>query len=183
MGKLRRGAGRVPAGAGPGHSTCPRLAAPSPGTGRGVPAPAMAHAPSPPPQVMVSDGGRSPGKPGRAVAQGLSPGPALPGAPVGGGEVGVGTRCWLVAAAALPAPRGPVDDDEAQAHDHEEHPKEGEAGSLQGQGSGSGTARVTRSPAHPRDPHPCPRPCAPLMLTKILGVERSGSLSLGMMRM
>lgn len=129
---------------------------------------------------MGSKGGRSPGKPGRAAARGLSPGAGSPWAPVGGGEVGVGTRCWLVAAAALSTPRGPVDDDEAQAHDHEEHPEEGEAGSLQGQGSGSGMARVTGSPAQRRDPHPhAPTP----RLTKILGVERSGSLSLGMMRM
>lgn len=77
----------------------------------------------------------------------------------GWGEVGVGTQCWLVAAAALPPTCGPVDDDEAQAHDHEEHPKEGETGSLQGQGGWSGTARVIGSPAQPWDPHPCPHFC------------------------
>lgn len=51
-----------------------------------------------------------------------------------------------------------------------------------GTGKQSGTVRVTESPA--QDPIPLPIPVlSPPMLTKIFGVERSGSLSLGMMRM
>lgn len=144
-----------------GHSTCPRLTVPSRAQVGGSPRLPWLTPPPPPPRVMGSDSGGSLGKPGGATAQGLSPGPAFPGAPVGGEEVGVSTRCQLVAAAALPPARGPVDDDEAQAHDHEEHPKEGEAGSLRGQGRGSGTARATGPPAQPRDPHPCSRLCWP----------------------